>query len=85
LLKLRRYKTTVIHVLVLQSVVEGEIDLKLAFFSDEAWFRLHGYINTQNNRYWNSQTPHLTYKVLPHPVKVGVWCAVSARRTVVPV
>jgi hypothetical protein len=36
----------------LQSVVEGEIDPQLTFFSDEAWFHLQGYIHTQNNRYW---------------------------------
>jgi hypothetical protein len=33
----------------------------------------------QNNRYWSSQNPQLTHEVLPHPVKVGVCCAVSAR------
>jgi hypothetical protein len=62
--KLRAYKTTVIHALqprdpaskvyfygwFLQSVVEGEIDPQLTFFSDEVWFHLQGYINTQNNR-----------------------------------
>jgi hypothetical protein len=65
LLKLRPYKRTVIHALqprdsassvhscswFLQSVVEGEIDPQLTFFSDEAWFHLQEYINTQNNRY----------------------------------
>jgi transposase len=64
LLKLWPYKTTIIHALqphdpasrvrfcnwFLQSV----IDPQLTFFSDEAWFHLQGYINTQNNRYWNS-------------------------------
>jgi hypothetical protein len=39
-------------------------------------------MNTQNNRYWSSQNPHLTHEVLLHPVKVGVWCAVSAGRIV---
>jgi hypothetical protein len=63
----------------LQSVFEGEIDPQLTFFSDEVWFHLHGYINTQNNRYWSSQNPHLTHEVLLHPVKFGVWCVVSAR------
>jgi hypothetical protein len=29
--------------------------------------------------------PHLTQEVPLHPVKVGVWCAVSARRTIGPV
>jgi hypothetical protein len=66
-------------------VVEGEIDLQLAFFSDEAWFHLQGYVNTQNNRYWSSQYPHLTHEALLHPVQVGVWCALSARRIVAPV
>jgi hypothetical protein len=42
-------------------------------------------MNTENIRYWSSQNPHLRYKVPLHPVKVGVWCAVSARRTAGPV
>jgi hypothetical protein len=48
---------------------------------------VQGYIrlNTQNNRYWSSQNPHLTHEAPLYPVKVNVWCAVSARRTVVPV
>jgi hypothetical protein len=68
LLKLRPYKTTVIHALqlcdpgsrvhfcswFLQSVVEGEIDLQLTFFSNEARFHLQGYINIQNNLCWSS-------------------------------
>jgi hypothetical protein len=54
LLKPTPYKTTLFHALqtrdpasrvpfcgwFLQSVVEGEIDPQLAFFSDEAWFQL---------------------------------------------
>jgi hypothetical protein len=70
--------------LFLQSVVEGEVDLQLTFVSDDAWFHWQGYINTQNN-YWNSQNSHLTHEVPLHPVKVGAWCAVSARRIVGPV
>jgi hypothetical protein len=82
LLKLTPYKTTVIHACL--SVVEGEIDPQLKFFSDAAWFHVQVYINTQNNRYWSSQNSHLTHEVLLHPVKVGVCCAVSARRIVAP-
>ncbi|PNF30394.1 hypothetical protein B7P43_G12868 [Cryptotermes secundus] len=62
LLKLRPYKSTVIHVLqprdpasrvrfcswFLQFIVEGEIDRQLTFFSDEAWFHLQGYNETVN-------------------------------------
>jgi hypothetical protein len=49
------------------------------------WFHLQGYIDTQNNRYWSSNNPHLTHDVQPSPVKVGVRCAVSAIRIVGPV
>jgi hypothetical protein len=85
-------KTTVIHALqpcnpasrfyfcslYLQSVVKGEINPQLTFFSEDT-FRLLWYINTQNNCYWSPLNPHLTHEVLSHPVKVGFWCAVSAR------
>jgi hypothetical protein len=56
----------------LQSVVKGEIDLQLVLFSDEAWVHLPGYINTQNNRYWRSQNPHLTREISLHPVNVCI-------------
>jgi hypothetical protein len=99
LLKLGPYKTTVIHALqprdaassvhsyswFLQSVVESEVDPQLTFFSNETWFHLKGYINTRNNRWLSSQNPHLAHEVLLHPMKFGVWCAVSARRIVGPV
>jgi hypothetical protein len=64
----------------LQPAVEGEINPQFTFFSDEVWFHLQGYINTQNNRYWSSRNPHLTHEVLLHPVQFGARCAVSARR-----
>jgi hypothetical protein len=94
LLKLGPYKTTIIHALqqrdpasrvhfciwYLQSVVEGEIDPQLTFFSDEARFNLLGYINTQNNLYLSSQNPHLTHEVLLHPAKISVCCAVKCKK-----
>jgi hypothetical protein len=99
LLKLRPYKTTVIHALqprdsasrvcfcswFLQSVFEGESDLQLTFSPDGAWFHLQEYINTQNNRYWSSQNLHVTHEAPLHPVKIGVWCALNARGIVEPV
>jgi hypothetical protein len=54
----------------------------LTFFSGEAWFHLQGYINKENNHYWSSQNPHLSHKARLYPVKVGVWCALSARKIV---
>jgi hypothetical protein len=68
-----------------QFVIEGEIDLQLAFFTDEAWFHLQGYVHIQNNHYWSSENPHLTHEVLLHPVKVGICCAARSRRIVGPV
>jgi hypothetical protein len=95
LLKCRPYKTTLFYTLqlhdsasrvhfcrwFLQSIIKGGINLQFAFFSDEAWVHLQGYINMQSNHYWSSQNPHLTHEVL-HSVKVGVWYAESARRIV---
>jgi hypothetical protein len=94
LLKIRSYRTTVIHGSLaasrdrfcswyLCSFVEGEIDPQFSFLSDEVWFHLQGYIYTQNNCYWSSQNPHLTHEVPLHPLKVGAWCAISARRIVI--
>jgi hypothetical protein len=48
---------------------------QLIFFSDEAWFHLQGYINTQNYCHRSSDNTHLTHKVLLYKVKVSVWCA----------
>jgi hypothetical protein len=93
LLKLQPFKTTVIHALqphdtasrvhfciwFLQSVIEGAMDPQLTFFSDKACFHLQVYINTLNNHYCSSQNPHLIHEILLRPVKVGVWCAISAR------
>ena len=56
------------------------------FFSDEAWFHLSGYVNTQNMRMWCAEKPEDFYVEAPHhPQKVGVWCAVSRRRIVGPI
>jgi hypothetical protein len=94
LLKLRPYKiTSSTHALqtcdpasrvhfcswFLQSVVEGETDPQLTLFSDEAWFHMQGYINTQNIHYWSSQNPHVSHEGPLYPVKIRFWCAVSAR------
>jgi hypothetical protein len=53
--------------------------LNLSFFSDEVWFHLSGYVNSQNYRIWNSQNPYALLETPLHPQKVGVWLAVSRR------
>jgi hypothetical protein len=50
------------------------------FFSDEAWIHLDGYVNSQNYRIWSSENPHATVETTLHPIKVGVWVAMSRQR-----
>jgi hypothetical protein len=54
--------------------------LDLSFFSDEAWFHLSGYGNSQNCRIWSTEDPHVFQETPLHPIKVGVWLPVSRRR-----
>jgi transposase len=93
-LKLKPYKVQVVHELLpgdhearvhycewITDVVEHEEDfLDRCFFSDEAWFELSGYVNSQNSRYWSTDNPHLLHNHPLHPVKVGVWAAMTRRR-----
>jgi hypothetical protein len=59
--------------------------LELPFFSDEAWFHLSGYVNSQNCRIWSTKNPHVFQETPLHAIKVGVWLAVSRRRVIGPV
>lgn len=93
-LQLRPYKKTVVHRLLpvdkearmlfsewLLDVVEHNAEfLDLCFFSDEAWFHLDGYVNSQNDRTWSETNPHMVHEQPLHPQKVGVWAAMSGTR-----
>lgn len=59
--------------------------LDITFFSDEAWFHLSGYVNSQNYRHWSSVNPHVFIETDMHPIKIGVWCAISRRRIIGPI
>jgi hypothetical protein len=39
-------------------VEEDEEILDLTFFTDEAWFHLSEYVNSQHTRLWSSENPH---------------------------
>ena len=98
-LKLTPYKISVVHQLKpadapariaycnwFQNEVEsGLLDPGLYFITDEAWFHLSGYVNSQNNRYWSSDNPHEFQEQPLHDQKIGVWCAISSRRIVGPI
>jgi hypothetical protein len=59
--------------------------LDVSFFSDEAWFHLSGYVNSQNFRIWSAQNPHQFVETPLHVSKIGVWIAVSRRRLIGPI
>ncbi|KAJ4444661.1 hypothetical protein ANN_06458 [Periplaneta americana] len=63
--------------MILQSVHNGDVGPLLTFFTDEAWFHLHGHVSTHNNRYWATENPHIIHEVPHHAANVGVWCAVK--------
>jgi hypothetical protein len=59
--------------------------LNWSFFSDESWFYLDGYVNSQNMRWWSSEKPNFFKQVPLHLQKVGVWAAISRRRIIGPI
>lgn len=59
--------------------------LDTIFFSDEAWFSLNGYVNSQNYRWWSSVNPYGHIEAPLHSEKIGVWCALSRKRLVGPI
>lgn len=59
--------------------------LDLTFFTDEAWFHLSGYVNSQNYRTWSTENPHEFVETELHPLKVGIWIAMSRRRIIGPI
>jgi hypothetical protein len=99
LLKLKPYRTTVVHQLLppdaevrinycrwlQQLVYDGMVDPDFVFYTDEARFHLSGCVNSQNNRYWRTENPHSIHEFPLHDVKIGVWCAINAHRIIGPV
>ena len=60
---------------MLDIVNNNEIDLRSTFFSDEAWFHLHGNIACQNNRYDYAWVSSIW-------CKKWVWCAINIHRII---
>lgn len=70
---------------LLDMVADGHLDPLMFIMSDEAWFHLSGYVNSQNSRYWATQNPNLLFEQPLHDQKIGVWCAMTAKRIVGPI
>ncbi|PSN47189.1 hypothetical protein C0J52_07875, partial [Blattella germanica] len=69
----------------LQSMNDGCLDPQTLFCTDEAWFHLSGFMNSQNQRHWASKNPHHNIvETRRHETKIAVWCAISGSRIVGP-
>ncbi|GFU33049.1 DUF4817 domain-containing protein [Trichonephila clavipes] len=51
---------------------------KRIVFSDEAHFRLNGYVNKQNCHIWSEANPQVYVETPLHPEKLTVWCTLWA-------
>jgi hypothetical protein len=58
--------------------------LDATFFTDEVWFHLSGYVNTQNTRLWSSENRYAVHETPLHDQKLRVSVAISRRRIVGP-
>jgi hypothetical protein len=62
-----------------------DVHLDKTFYTDEAYFHLSGYVNSQNTRMWSSENPHFFIVTPQYPQKVGVWAAISQHRIIGPI
>jgi hypothetical protein len=53
---------------------------KIFIASDEAYFYLDGAVNNHNCRIWSDSDPYIIIQQPLYPLKLLVWCAVSATR-----
>ena len=98
-LHMHPYRVSVVHALqppdapqrrqfcewLFNEITMNGLNMDLFLISDESWFHLSGYVNSQNNRFWAAENPHYFHETPLHAQKVGVWCAVSARRIIGPI
>ena len=59
--------------------------LDYSWFSNEAWFHLSGYVNSQHFRIWASENPNAIHEEPLHSKKNGVWCGMYRRRIIGPI
>ena len=64
---------------------EAQEEQDMLFMSDECWFQLNGYVNSQNCRIWGREPPNEHVQVALYPQKVGVWAALSRQRVIGPI
>ncbi|CAF3252739.1 unnamed protein product [Rotaria sp. Silwood2] len=57
---------------------------KNVFFSDEATFHLHGFVDKHNIRYWSEENPHATIETVMQSPKLNVWYSMSEDKLIGP-
>ena len=70
---------------LVEKIEREDFDVNRIWFSDEAHFQLHGYVNKQNWRHWGKENPHLAVASPLHSQRVTVWCALSSKGIVGPI
>jgi hypothetical protein len=70
---------------ILKNVHDGLIVSRLLFITDKACFQSSSYVNSQNARIWSDKNPHAVHQILLCDIKIGVRCAINARRIVSPI
>jgi hypothetical protein len=53
--------------------------LDVTAFSDEEWFHLTGYVNSQTSPIWSTENPLAAIEFFFRALEIAVWCAVSRR------
>ena len=64
---------------LIDKILDKSIRSRRIWFSDEAHFRLTGYVNKQNYRFWAKENPRIFETTTMKPQRITVWCAISER------
>jgi len=67
-----------------EKIESNVMDINRVWFSDEAHFYLHGFVNRQNFRIWGSENPHFMMERPLHPEYLTVWMAISGEAAIGP-
>ncbi len=62
---------------MLDTTHNAEVNLSDFVFSDEAYFRVDGNVNTQNYQYYADSNPYIIHKQPLHLLKLHMWCVVA--------
>jgi len=84
-LKPTDYRNRLAYAVQIQELARQEADcIHNLVMGDEAHFHLNGFVNKQNMRFWGTENPRIVHQRSLHPVKVTVWCGVTAGKVLGP-